>query len=332
MTPDQARVVLGVSDTADAQEILVAYRSLARMMHPDRFAGRPESEVRLATIAYQRLDEAFRVLRNGSPSSNEGTEQNPPRNSSPPRNGDDFRTSRALPPEVFRDGGTIAVETPMGRRILRIRPATKPGTVLRVRGAGFPGTAGASAGSMFVRISLIVETNDLPAKTALTVSSSPSRSFAKPLWIAAAVIVAAVIFAATTAQRWTETLVPAQAATYRTENYQTGAFIVTDDGINPCWVDQEWSDCINLLVNEYNGACAGVTLTATSSAYCDSYAAMIEHMKQEDEAGYYVCTLGSYGHLQRTSELAERRVSNEDERPAVTREAVCYLGFLGNCP
>ncbi|MBO9627233.1 MAG: hypothetical protein J7484_12780 [Microbacterium sp.] len=146
------------------------------------------------------------------------------------------------------------------------------------------------------------------------------------------IVVIVVVAAFATARHWTKTDVPEQQETFHSEDYKTGRYDVTMDATSPCWVDQGWTDCINLLVAQYNGACADVTLTEDASTLCTSYLAEIDRMKSEGDGGdYVVVTVGGFGSLHRTEEMATRQVSNNDHRDAVTHEAVCYLGFLGEC-
>ncbi|WP_353815471.1 J domain-containing protein [Agromyces sp. SYSU T00266] len=62
MTPDEAARVLGVEPDADRAELDRAYRRLARELHPDRFAGAPESEVRAASARFVEVGRAYRLL------------------------------------------------------------------------------------------------------------------------------------------------------------------------------------------------------------------------------------------------------------------------------
>ncbi|HZU92181.1 MAG TPA: hypothetical protein VFF85_01065 [Microbacterium sp.] len=144
-------------------------------------------------------------------------------------------------------------------------------------------------------------------------------------------IVGTAVFAFATARHWTAIDVPEHPETFHSEEYDTGLYDVTMDEINPCWVNQDWTDCTNLYVASYNAACSGVSLTDQGSAVCTDYADMIEQMKAADGDGYYVETLGDYGGLHQTAERATREVSNNDYAPAETHEAVCYLGFIGEC-
>jgi hypothetical protein len=144
-------------------------------------------------------------------------------------------------------------------------------------------------------------------------------------------VIGTVVFALTTARHWTAIDLPEHPETFHTEEYDTGLYDVTMDEINPCWVNQDWTDCTNLYVASYNAACSGVSLTENGSAVCTDYADMIEQMKAQDGDGYYVETLGGYGGLHQTAERATREVSNDDYTPAQTHEAVCYLGFIGEC-
>lgn len=144
-------------------------------------------------------------------------------------------------------------------------------------------------------------------------------------------VIGTTIFAFATARHWTAIDVPEHPETFHSEEYDTGLYDVTEDDINPCWVNQDWTDCTNLYVASYNAACTGVSLTANGTAVCSEYASMIETMKAQDGDGYYVATLGGYGSLHQTAERATREVSNDDYTPAETHEAVCYLGFIGEC-
>lgn len=139
------------------------------------------------------------------------------------------------------------------------------------------------------------------------------------------------IYAFATARHWTAVDVAEHPETFHTEEYETGLYDVTMDDVNPCWVNQDWTDCTNLYVSSYNAACVGVQLTAAASTLCTQYASLIEDMKAQDGDGYYVATLGGNGNLHRTAERATREVSNNDYTPAQTHEAVCYLGFIGEC-
>lgn len=168
--------------------------------------------------------------------------------------------------------------------------------------------------------------------------SPPGKKKRVGLWVAlsilgALLLIAAivVVFAFTTARHWTKTDVPEQPETFRSEEYETGRVDVTMDDVNPCSVNQDWTDCTNLMVATYTAACVGVELTETATLLCTEYSSAIDEMKAQDGDGYYVATLGSYGNLHQTPEIDTRQVSNDDYEPAVTHEAVCYLGFIGEC-
>ncbi len=158
------------------------------------------------------------------------------------------------------------------------------------------------------------------------------------LWVTLSVLgallliaVIVVIFAFATARYWTKTDVPEQPETFRSEEYETGRVDVTMDDVNPCSVNQDWTDCTNLMVATYTAACVDVELTEAASLLCTEYSTAIDEMKALDGDGYYVATLGSSGSLHQTPEIDTRQVSNEDYEPAVTHEAVCYLEFIGEC-
>jgi hypothetical protein len=166
---------------------------------------------------------------------------------------------------------------------------------------------------------------------------SPARKSRTGLWVLLSILgalvliaVAVLVIALTTARHWTKVDVPEQPETFHTEEYETGRFDVAMDDVNLCFVDQPWSDCINAMAAEYDAVCADVELTAPAARVCDEYLAAIDDMRSQGTDGV-VASLGSFGNLERTAETATREVSNEDYRPAETHEAVCYLGFLGEC-
>ena len=64
MTLEQARKILGVSTTDSADTIRDAYRELAKVWHPDRFASESESLRTRAQDQMTAVNEAYRVLNN----------------------------------------------------------------------------------------------------------------------------------------------------------------------------------------------------------------------------------------------------------------------------
>jgi len=151
------------------------------------------------------------------------------------------------------------------------------------------------------------------------------------------------ILAFSTAEHWTKVDVAEHPETFRTEDYKTSEFTVTNDGVSPCVVGQNWAGCIDSMNAEHADACeskgAGrlarskflfdLNATAHAKDVCKDYETELERMRRIDAA--YVSSLGTYGRLTRTQLSATRRVSNKDQRPAVTHRATCYLGFIGEC-
>ena len=172
---------------------------------------------------------------------------------------------------------------------------------------------------------------------AAPVAGSPARKSRTGLWVLLSILgalvliaIAVLVIALTTARHWTKVDVPEQPETFHSEEYETGRFDVTMDDVNPCFVDQAWSDCIDAMAAQYNAVCSDVELTEAAASVCTEYLSAIDDMRSQGTDGV-VASLGSFGNLARTAELATRQVSNEDYRPAETHEAVCYLGFLGEC-
>lgn len=182
----------------------------------------------------------------------------------------------------------------------------------------------------------------------------------------AVVLIAFIAFTLATAERWEKVDVPAHEDLSSAREVPTGYYIVTMDNVNPCYVGQDWTECINAHISQYNAACTlplskrfvlvrdesgyhiasdgshsearAITRTATkvtehltskysSQELCQDYSNMISKMQDEDRPGYYVASLGSWGQLTATPETE----TIYDIIPAQTHEAVCYLGFIGEC-
>ena len=164
----------------------------------------------------------------------------------------------------------------------------------------------------------------------------------------AAVLIAFIAFTLATAERWEKVDVPAHEDLSSAREVPTGYYIVTMDNVNPCYVGQDWTDCINAYIAQYNAACTlpigsstplyinkdgSVTTTkrhgrtTTSQELCQDYADTISEMQSEAQPGMTVGGLGSQGQLTATPETE----TVYDIIPAQTHEAVCYLGFIGEC-
>ncbi|WP_156149215.1 hypothetical protein [Microbacterium oxydans] len=177
-----------------------------------------------------------------------------------------------------------------------------------------------------------------PAATYVAPGAESEKKSRVGLWVTLSVIGALVLIALivvvvafTTARHWTKVDSPEKPETFHSEEYETGLYLVADDGVSPCAVDQDWTDCINAMEAQYAGACTGVELVPSAATLCGEHRAEIDRMRAEDSEGSVVASLGDFGHLTRTPQIATRQVSNDDYEAAVTHEAVCYLGFLGEC-
>ena len=66
--------------------------------------------------------------------------------------GDDLWITARLAPQVLSDGGRVAVDTPLGRRIVWITKKAAERGLLRLAGEGLPARDGKSQGSLFIRL------------------------------------------------------------------------------------------------------------------------------------------------------------------------------------
>lgn len=338
MTPEAARLLLDVSADASLDEIERAFRARQRMMHPDRFAERPESEIRLATADFQRLERAYRVLREANTSGYRPSDDTPKSESEQPRIDLDVRVVHRVSPRRLFTGGVEYVTTAHGVRAIRIPPRTAGGATVRAAHLGAPDPRSDGVfGDLFVKLVEAVEPawgsseSGMPREGGDENRPNGGRRRSRGGWWAAGVALVVAAFVLASGERWTQTLVPEQPETFRSEEYSTGTYKVVDDGNNPCWVGQGWTSCMNSHIDEYNRACVGHRLDDWSMRLCSNYSDMIDEMRAEDGPGWEVETLGSYGRLTATEIIETRQVSNEDYRPAVTREVVCYAGFIGEC-
>ncbi|MBX3311871.1 MAG: J domain-containing protein [Microbacteriaceae bacterium] len=62
LTTDQAFTLFGLDSSATREELDEVFKIKSRMTHPDRFAGSPESEIKMATKEFQRLNAAYALL------------------------------------------------------------------------------------------------------------------------------------------------------------------------------------------------------------------------------------------------------------------------------
>ena len=72
---------------------------------------------------------------------------------------DEIAVEEALRVRDAQGSGEVVAATPNGKRIaLSIAPGTKAGKVIRVRGKGIPGLAGAPAGDLLLHVRITVPT------------------------------------------------------------------------------------------------------------------------------------------------------------------------------
>jgi len=169
---------------------------------------------------------------------------------------------------------------------------------------------------------------------------APARARAKRRWWVPVSIVAAVlvllggvaVYAVATAERWTKIDV---AETTRWVNVPRGEWEVYEGLYDPvCIVGQNYLGCINDMTVEYNRACVGRNLTPKSRDLCDRYLQHIQEMKARNPPADSVVAEGGPNDVY-SGRLTARELTKPKrvvDVPAQSHEAVCYLGFLGECP
>ncbi|WP_157537138.1 hypothetical protein [Nocardioides sp. Root190] len=169
------------------------------------------------------------------------------------------------------------------------------------------------------------------------IPETPTTKRRFPIWVmvVSGIGLSAVVLlvvAVATADRWTAVDAPAQPAVYSTAEHETGEYEVLDDLTPPCSIGQDWNACVKVYVKSHAAACQGVKLAAEAQDYCDGYGKMIDEMRNADSGpDDYVSSLGYYGLLTKYALLDVTRTLTVEPKPARTHEAVCYLGFVGEC-
>lgn len=174
----------------------------------------------------------------------------------------------------------------------------------------------------------------VPAAPMETPAPSPARRRRRAPVVAAVVVVALAAAAGAvvaTARHWTKVDVPEQPETFHAEEYETGSYVVELVAGSPCTSGQATTDCLALLEAEYQAQCVAQPITPESGDVCETSREAWDWMLEMDMTGFVVDQVADQNHLTSTPETATRQVSNEDYVPAVTHEAVCYAGFLGEC-
>lgn len=166
--------------------------------------------------------------------------------------------------------------------------------------------------------------------TAREGEDNASRRTWIPIIIVLAVVVALTIFVAfafMSARHWTK--VDSEETGHYVE-VGDGTWTVTMDDKDVCYVDQDWGECIDEHTSEWNFACAERAHDGASRKLCDDYYDMIQEMKVAGagDGNFFVETLGTWGRLSISENTAREWVVDEPEK---THDAVCYLGFLGEC-
>lgn len=143
MTPEQAFAILGLPSSATIEEVKKAFKVRSRMMHPDRFAGRPEVEIEIATEDFKRLNSAYEVLishvKNTSPSGSRAkpkTDYGSYSSNTKTGSSSSQRIKVRVPSRIAINGGVVKVDVGYGQATrsvkIRIPAGVEHGEVLRV--------------------------------------------------------------------------------------------------------------------------------------------------------------------------------------------------------
>lgn len=176
------------------------------------------------------------------------------------------------------------------------------------------------------------------AAEAATPSIAAPHHSRRRWWIPVSIVAAVLLlfggvatYVMTTAEHWTKVDVEAQTSTVE---IPTGTFIVTQEDTEACVVGQSYLGCINDMTAEYNHACAGRNLGDVSRKTCETYFGWIQEMKagnpQPDSIVVAHEDGSSFpGRLTVTEITRSQQVVDVPEQ---THDAICYVGFLGECP
>ncbi|MFZ3454215.1 J domain-containing protein [Arthrobacter sp. 7Tela_A1] len=144
MTPAEARAILGLAADATMDEIESAYQRRSRFIHPDRFSGRPESDIRFATAEFQRIGNARDLLR-GCFSEAESTSAGADDSETPTSGSGEETFEEPDPTRVFITiphhravaGNVIRVQSPSGENVsIRLPRSFDSKLTVRIKGRG----------------------------------------------------------------------------------------------------------------------------------------------------------------------------------------------------
>jgi len=173
-----------------------------------------------------------------------------------------------------------------------------------------------------------------PPPTPPAARTRAKRRWWIPVSIVAGVLVllaGAAVYTAATAERWTKIDV---AAKKRFVNVPTGKWVVWERERDPvCVKGQSYLGCIDDMTAEYTTACTVHPLAHSALKVCDSYFDRIQSMKSHNASAFATVEFERFstgaGRLGVREKIDRQLVV---VTPEESHEAVCYLGFLGECP
>lgn len=143
-----------------------------------------------------------------------------------------------------------------------------------------------------------------------------------------ALILGAVAFATSTAHHWNKV---DHVEVYRIIDVPDGTWHVTNEPKDVCFVGQNYADCADAYTSEWNYACSHRAHDSSSRELCDNYYDVIQKMKTSEakSPGGEVSDVTGSGKLSIRENTTTKKVVDVPEK---SHEAVCYLGFIGECP
>ena len=141
---------------------------------------------------------------------------------------------------------------------------------------------------------------------------------------------ALVAYALATPVRWTVVVQPEKA---RTVEVPAGTWHVEMSDKEVCYGGQLASVCAALLTAEWDSTCELLKPDVQSRPLCDAfYESMMDFKEAAAGQPFAVVERSEEKGIGRLNATMNTKTERQIVERELTREAVCYLGFLGECP